>query len=186
MIPDKIARRVVHLSGVLLPLSYILLPISWIQFQYLVVSLLLFSLLSEVLRRKVDLPYREYYFRDYEQEGIAGYTMAIAGISVTVLLFDPEIALASMFMLFLGDPLSGLISSESLKRVKNMEALSAMFLVSLAAGLIFLPVTVAAAGALGATFADGVKISLKDHILDDNLTIPIYAGLMMTIATLIL
>jgi len=80
------------------------------------------------------ISYSEHYFRDYEYKGIAGYTMALLGVSISVLLFRPDIALATVLILYIGDPISGLVSSGEMKRVKSLRALSAMLLTSLAAG----------------------------------------------------
>jgi dolichol kinase len=40
------------------------------------------------------------------------------------------------------------------------------------------------AGAVGATLADSVPIFIGKRCLDDNLTIPLYAGVLMSLALL--
>ena len=101
-------------------------------------------------------------------------------MTVVVLLFEPMIALPAMLMLALGDPVSGALSDNTLRRVKRPRVLIAMFVVSAILATPFLseyPVAVVAA-ALGATLADGITLQIRDYIVDDNLTIPIYAAVL--------
>jgi dolichol kinase len=92
----------------------------------------------------------------------------------------PAVGVPAILMLALGDPVSGLLSSGELRRVKRPRVLVGMFLICLLLALPFLPPVVAAAGALGATLADGVKPRLGGYVVDDNLTIPpLAAGAMV-------
>jgi dolichol kinase len=53
-------------------------------------------------------------------------------------------------------------------------------------GLAFVRPVTAALGGAGATVADGVKPVVRGHVVDDNLTIPLVAGGLMTAALLYL
>lgn len=108
----------------------------------------------------------------------------MVSMTVAVLVFEPHIALPAMLMLSLGDPISGAVSDDSLKTVKSPKVLVTMFVVSALLATPFLyesPLAVLAA-ALGATIADGVKVRIGDFIVDDNLTIPIYASVLAWLA----
>jgi dolichol kinase len=53
------------------------------------------------------------------------------------------------------------------------------------AGLVSLPFPVYLAGAAAATFADGVAIIIKKRSLDDNFSIPVFSGALMSVVALI-
>jgi dolichol kinase len=57
-----------------------------------------------------------------------------------------------------------------------------MFATSLLVGSFFVDsVAIAIFGALGAAISDGVEIRIYGVALNDNLTIPLYAGLLMSL-----
>ncbi|GAB3042231.1 diacylglycerol/polyprenol kinase family protein [Natronobiforma cellulositropha] len=182
---DELKRRLVHASGSGLVALYLLAqylewPLTWARFQLLLVALAVGVLVLEFLRLRVGLEWWLYekLTREYEQEQFAGYGYYMLSMTVVVLVFPPEIALPAMLMLALGDPISGAVSDNSLRRVKSPRVLLTMFVVSALLAAPFLgayPLAVLAA-ALGATVADGVKLRLGEFIVDDNLTIPIYAA----------
>ncbi|WP_440766429.1 dolichol kinase [Natronorubrum sp. DTA7] len=184
---DELKRRLVHSSGAGLVALYLLadyfeLGLTWSRFQVLMVALAVGTIGLEFLRLQVGLDWQIYdkLTRDYEQDQFAGYGYYMVSMTVAVLLFEPAIALPAMLMLALGDPISGAVSDDSLKFVKGPKVLVTMFVVSAIIAAPFLyetPLAVLAA-AVGATIADGVKVRIGDYIVDDNLTIPIYAGLL--------
>ena len=184
---DELKRRLVHSSGAGLVALYLLagyfdLGLTWPRFQVLMVALAVGTIGLEFLRLQVGLDWQIYdkLTRDYEQNQFAGYGYYMVSMTVAVLLFEPQIALPAMLMLAIGDPISGAVSDDSLKFVKGPKVLVTMFVVSAIIAAPFLyetPLAVLAA-ALGATIADGVKLRIGDYIVDDNLTIPIYAGLL--------
>jgi dolichol kinase len=110
------------------------------------------------------------------------------------------IAVASMLMLSLGDAMSGLAGSvlensnvrgrNERWRVKPMPIVACMFLTCLAIGFLSSSITglsfpVYLAGAIGATVADSVALVFYNRNLDDNLTIPLFAGALMSAAMLV-
>ncbi|MDQ2050339.1 dolichol kinase [Natronolimnohabitans sp. A-GB9] len=184
---DELKRRLVHSSGAGLVALYLLadyvdLGLTWDRFRILMVVLAVGTIGLEFLRLRVGLDWWIYdkLTREYEQDQFAGYGYYMVSMTVAVLLFDPQIALPAMLMLAIGDPISGAVSDDSLKFLKGPKVLVTMFVVSALLAAPFLhdsPLAVFAA-ALGATIADGVKLRLGDFIVDDNLTIPIYAGVL--------
>ncbi|WP_436346229.1 dolichol kinase [Natronorubrum sp. FCH18a] len=188
---DELKRRLVHSSGAGLVALYLLsdafeLGLTWFRFRALMVVLALGTIGLEFLRLQVGLDWQLYdkLTRDYEQNQFAGYGYYMVSMTVAVLLFEPQIALPAMLMLAIGDPISGAVSDDSLKFVKGPKVLVTMFVVSAIIAAPFLyehPLAVLAA-AVGATIADGVKLRLGGYIVDDNLTIPIYAGALAWIA----
>lgn len=135
-----------------------------------------------------------------EQGRIASYVFFIMGSLLTVVLFKPMVAVASMLMLCLGDAASGIIGSVLLgsnvrddngpRRRRKPLTISAGMLAACSligyatSGLTHLAPSVYLAGAIGATLADSIPLFMRGRPLDDNFTIPILSGLCMTAAAL--
>lgn len=181
-------RRLVHTLGAAVPGAYLLDAyvlesglVTWRVVKAIAVLGLIAVVLLEAARLYGDLQLfiYEHLTREYEQERVAGYALYVVSATVVVLAFDPPIAIPAVFMLALGDPVSGALSSGELRTVKRPRVLVGMFTVSLALALPFVPIAAAVAGAIGATVADGVKPVVAGHVVDDNLTIPIAAAIPM-------
>ncbi|ELY78934.1 dolichol kinase-like protein [Natrinema pallidum DSM 3751] len=183
MMADELKRRLVHASGSGLVALYLLadfleLGLTWPRFRVLMIVLATGALVLEFLRLQVGLDWRLYdvLTREYEQDNPAAYALYLISMAAVVVIFKPAIALPAMLMLALGDPISGAVSDNTLQRVKSPTVLGTMFLVSTIIALPFLPLTAALLAAAGATLADGVTVEIRTYIIDDNLTIPIYAS----------
>ncbi len=175
-------RRLVHASGAVVPAAYLadahLLEtglITWTVVQALAVVGLVVTAGLEAARLYGGLEHVIYdrLTREYEQDTVAGYALYVLGGAITVFAFEPAVAVPALFMLTLGDPVSGMLSSGGLRRIARPRVLVGMFAVSFLLAFPFVSPLVAAAGALGATVADGVKPVVRGHVVDDNLTIPI-------------
>lgn len=180
---SEVKRRLVHASGVGLPLVYLLGFVTWAQLGWLMVGLSVLVAGLETIRLVVGLDWKVFdeLTRSYEETNPAGYALYIFSTTAVVLLFRPAIAVPGMLMLAVGDPVSGLLGrTRKAGERKRLSTLAAMFLVCLSFGLPFLvpPAGVvvggvaAAAGALGATVADGMKPVVAGYVIDDNLSIP--------------
>ncbi|QLG49719.1 dolichol kinase [Natrinema halophilum] len=186
---DELKRRLVHASGSGLVALYLLadyseVGLTWAGFRALMIVLASGALVLEFLRLRVGLDWRLYdvLTREYEQDNPAAYALYLISMAAVVVAFGPDIALPAMLMLALGDPISGAVSDNTLKRVKPPKVLGTMFLVSTLIAIPFLPITAALVAALGATIADGVTLEIRTYIIDDNLTIPIYAACLAFLA----
>ena len=182
---DEPMRRIVHASGAGLVALYLLagefdLGLTWERFRLLMTALALGAIGLEFLRLQVGLEWWIYekLTREYEQDQFAGYGYYMVSMTLVVLVFEPAIALPAMLMLALADPISGAVSADELRTVKGPRALVTMFVVCLVLALPFLAPAVAVAAAIGGTIADGVTVRRGDFVLDDNLTIPIYAAVL--------
>ncbi|WP_178916779.1 dolichol kinase [Natronomonas gomsonensis] len=184
----ELGRRLVHASGAVVPGAYLLDEhvlevgvVTWPVVQAVVVAGLVLTAVLEFARLYGGLEHAFYdrLTREYEQDSVAGYALYVLSGTVVVLLFEPRIAVPALFMLTLGDPVSGMLSSGELRTVKRPRVLVGMFTVSLLLALPFVPVVAAVAGAAGATVADGVKPVVRGFVVDDNLTIPIVAAVAM-------
>ncbi|MFB6086342.1 MAG: dolichol kinase [Halodesulfurarchaeum sp.] len=176
-------RRLVHASGSLVPIAYVMELITWPQVTGLVLLAMSVAAVLEGLRLSGRLDWWVYrrFTREYEAHWPAGYAIALVGATVTVLAFDPRVAVPALLMLTIADPVSGMLSRKSLE-VKRGYVLLVTFGLSLAiAGLLFVPTIPAVLGATAATVADGVKPTIAGYVIDDNLTIPIGAATAMQI-----
>ena len=187
----ELGRRLVHASGAAIPGAYLLDRhvletgmVTWRVVQAVAVAGLLATAVLEFLRLSGTLehPIYDRLTREYEQDKVAGYALYVLSGTAVVLVFEPQIAVPALFMLTLGDPVSGLLSTGELRTVKRPRVLAGMFLVSLALAYPFVGLVAAVAGAVGAMLADGVKPTVGDYVIDDNLTIPIAAAIPMWVA----
>ena len=192
----EIKRKTIHVTGLSVPVG--ILVFGKIYTAIMIALALAVALILEAgrLRGRINLP----AVRDHEQEKVAGYIYYIFGSLVTVILFQPMIALTSILMLSLGDAVSGLVGSVLINanvrgqnvrwRFKPVPIVISMFLACLVIGYLSssitrLPLEIYLFGAVGATIADSMALIICNRGLDDNLTIPIFSGIMMSIAALI-
>ncbi|EMA02932.1 dolichol kinase-like protein [Haloferax mediterranei ATCC 33500] len=165
-----------------MPLLYILDIVNWQTLGYLFVFLSVVVSVLEVLRLFGGLDWRIYdeLTREYEQDNIAGYALYVYSQTAVALVFSPHIAVPGMLMLTIGDPISGLLGSAPVGEWKSVRTLAVMFIVCLALAAPFvIPAfgfiaggVAAAAGAAGATLADGAKPVVAGYVIDDNVSIP--------------
>ncbi len=192
----EIKRKTIHITGLSVPVGIVVF--GKIYTAGMIALALGVALILEAgrLRGRISLPAT----RDHEQEKVAGYIYYIFGSLVTVALFQPMIALTSMLMLSLGDAVSGLVGSVLMNsnvreqnvrwRFKPLPIVASMFLACMAIGYLSssitrLPWEIYLFGALGATLADSMALVVCNRGLDDNLTIPIFSGIMMSLAALL-
>ncbi len=191
----EIGRRLVHASGAVVPAGYLLDThvletglFGWSSVQAIAVVGLVVTAALETARLYGGLEHAIYdrLTREYEQDSVAGYAMYVLSGTITVFVFEPQLAVPALFMLTLADPISGILSSGEFRRVALPRVFVGMFVVSFLLAFPFVSPGVAVAGALGATVADGVKPVVGDYIVDDNLTIPLFAAGAMWIALFVL
>ncbi len=203
----EVKRKGIHLSGLSVPAAIILFgKVATAGFVALALLVALF-LERRRLSGKIRLP----SVRDHEADRVAGYIYYISGALLTVLLFPPQVAIAAMLMLSLGDAASGIIGSvvrgSAVRtgimegqswRPKPLPVVAGTFAVCLLVGyaayllegnffsgpeLLSFPVYLV--GAATATFADAVPLSFRGRVIDDNFTIPVLSGSAMFFASLL-
>ncbi len=187
----EIRRKTIHITGLSVPVG--ILIFGKVITAILIAIALCIALLIEAgrLKGKIRLP----EVRDHEEEKVAGYIYYILGSLLTVILFQPMIAVTSMLMLSLGDAISGLVGSILVNsnvrglnergKIKPLPIVACMFFACLLIGFLSssitaLPFGVYLAGAVGATIADSMALVFYGRNIDDNFTIPLFAGVMMS------
>lgn len=186
---SEVERRLVHASGVVLPLAYLGEFLSWEQTRLCFILGTLFVLALETLRLSGRIDWRifETLTREYEHDHLAGYALYAFGATTAVLAFRPHVALPAVLMLMIADPVSGLLGSSSsdedgdnatkASSVKPAHVLGSMFGICTLIALPFVHPAPAVCGAIAATAADGAKPVIAGYVIDDNLTIPPAAAL---------
>lgn len=192
----EIRRKLIHLTGLSVPLGILIFGKIYTAVMIAVALIVALALEAGRLKGRIRLP----EVRDHEEEKVAGYIYYIFGSLITVVVFQPMIAVTAMLMLSLGDAVSGLAGSvlenanvrgcNERWRIKPFPIVTAMFLACLAIGYLSsaitnLPFQVYLAGAVGATIADSIALVFCNRGLDDNLTIPIFAGTLMSLVVLV-
>ena len=186
-------RKAIHLTGLSVPLGILVFGRTFTAALIALALVVALVLEAERLKGKIRLP----EVRDQEEKKVASYIYYIAGSLLCVLLFPPMIAVTAMLLLSLGDTVSGLVGSilencQCARLLTKSGASSpcqlslAMFAACLvigylASGFTSLSFPVYLAGAVGATVADSVAIIfISNRGLDDNFTIPVFSGALMS------
>ncbi|KKF39576.1 dolichol kinase [Halorubrum saccharovorum] len=138
-------RRLVHFGGTLYPAPFLLGWLTWTETRYFLVVALAVVCFLEFLRLVVGLDHAVYRHltREYESDSVAGYALYQVSMTGVVLLLQPTLAIPAMWMLSVGDPVSGALGDNDATESKRPVAWIAMFLVSFA---LALPFTVPAFG----------------------------------------
>lgn len=191
----EIRRKTIHITGLSVPIG--IMAFGKIYTAAMIAVALCVALLLEAgrLSGRIKLP----EVRDNEMGKVAGYIYYIIGSLITVVLFQPMVAVTSMLMLSLGDAISGIVGSvlensdvrsRGERCIKPFPIVTGMFLACLLIGYFSSSVTglsfeVYLAGAIGATIADSVAIIIWNRGLNDNLTIPLFSGALMSLVLLV-
>ncbi len=188
---SEFGRRGVHASGIGIPALYLLGAVDWPGVRLLLVALSLAVSALEFVRLVLDYewPLFDTLAREYERENVAGYALYAYSQTAVAFVFGPAVALPGMLMLIIGDPVSGYLGDNDAGSAKQAGVLGVMFLVCFALAAPFttavapLPVglAAAAAGAAGATLADGLTPVIAGFVIDDNASIPPAAALGITL-----
>ncbi|ERG95891.1 dolichol kinase [Haloquadratum walsbyi] len=183
---NELKRRLVHVSGTVLPILYVADIISWSAFEIIMIGGAVTAALLEGVRLLVGLDWHIYdeLTRSYEEHNIAGYALYAFSSTVVIIVFIPLIAVPAMMMLTLGDPISGLLgTTRAAGESKRPRTLVTMFTVCFIIGMVFLfpaagikGVVAAGVAATGATVADGIKPVIGGYVIDDNVSIPLIAA----------
>ena len=113
-----------------------------------------------------------------------GATWVFIGSTLTVAFFPKEIAIISLVYMSLGDTIAGLVGRKFGKIKfynKTIEGTLAGLIVCLLSGYLVqltLPLVIVFSGAFAAMF-----IELLPLPIDDNLSVPLFAGTIMVIAS---
>ena len=198
----ELRRKSIHLTGALIPAAYYF--IDWETAVVLLAIINAVLLVVEWLRLNGKLTLPRMLLRPHEKNQVAAYIYFQLAALLTIFVFDKTIAIAALFMLAFGDTASGIagavvkggnVRHNAGKWIKTLPIMAVMFTVCAVTGAILqnippapdmnsLSTGVYIIGALGATLGDAIPFRILGKAVDDNLVIPIIAGIFMTIGSL--
>jgi len=191
ILKEEILRKGIHLAaGILMAVLYTLFQRDVLIFVHLFFLITIWFLELLRLRGVILVP----FLRDREKKKIGAHAFFMLGTFISIVLFDRQIAIASILMLTIGDAASGIAQVVRRGALEGLEgstgAIKSPDVMVIMLGVCFLvgyltvdsPVT-AISGAIGAAIADGVHLRIYGISLDDNLTIPLYSGFLMSLVS---
>ena len=190
---EEVLRKGVHFGSVIIPISAVFVPRMQMV---LFLAALAFALVLVDLLRSRNKVFRRFFLgifgkvlRGKEQDGaMTACTVLVASAAFTILVFRTEIAVASLIFLSVGDSFAALVGrrfgTTPLVSGRTLEGSLAALLSCLLVSIPILQISVSmgfrltpqglVAGAIAATLAELFEVPL-----DDNLRIPVFAGLIM-------
>lgn len=186
----EVKRRLVHMFGVTLPMSYFL-----IEDQVLVIMVILFATLvatvTEIVRLRTNYisEYLSSLVREYEKSSVAGYYYYLIGMLISWILFEPQIAFVSSLCLAISDPIGGILSNlYGNVLLKSTGVFLSSLLISSVTYLghynqnMVAVIIMIITASLSAVYADYVELRVRNNIVDDNFLIPILTGTISTVS----
>ena len=184
-------RKIIHIFNLVIPFTYLFFFESRFQVLRILVPLTVFAIVIEYLRghsviiKKIFDNFLISMLRLHEMDGkYTGATWVFIGSTLTVAFFPKEIAVISLIYMSIGDTVAGLVGRKFGKMKfydKTIEGSLAGLIVCLLSGYLVqlsLPLVVVFSGAFAAMFIELLPISI-----DDNLSVPLFAGTIMVIAS---
>jgi dolichol kinase len=189
----ELQRKIFHILTGIFGIFMILAGIfnSKVLFELLIIA----GLIS-ALALRIKIPVIQQILNNFERSGekIPGRAIlsALAGTLLVLELFPRDIALASVLILTFADPISHFIGKSFgktkciLNKDKNIEGNICGAIVSSVFAMFFVSPTLAMAGSLMAMVFELTVIKVQDIQVDDNLIIPVVAGMTMYLIPLII
>ena len=184
-------RKIIHIFNLAIPFTYLFFFESRFQILCILVPLTVFAIVIEYLRghsviiKKIFDNFLISMLRLHEMDGkYTGATWLFIGSTLTVAIFPKEIAVISLIYMCIGDTVAGLVGRKFGKMKfydKTIEGSLAGLIVCLLSGYlvqISLPLIVVFSGAFAAMFIELLPISI-----DDNISVPLFAGTIMVIVS---
>jgi dolichol kinase len=176
-------RKLFHITGSIIPVVYLLTD----KQTALIVTAGLFvvDIVLEMLRIKgfMNVTFIENNMKKEESNRLSGSFFYILSGLITIILFEKNIAIASLFILSIADPLSSLFGSRfgTVRFLgKSLEGTMTFFIVAFLILRVFsFSIPIAAAGAVIASLTE----LLSSRFIDDNLSIPLVTAMAMTLLT---
>jgi dolichol kinase len=181
---SEFIRKSIHILALIVPLSYHFLDRKIVLG---IIGLGVFvAICVEVLRFHSHV-FRELFngllgklLRDHETTQLTGSTYLLIGCFLTVLFFIKWIALVSLLFLIVSDALAAIVGRKwgrhKIWKDRSVEG-CAVFLVSAFLNVLIVPDSHFLIGMAGVVTACAVDIFIHD--INDNLTIPLSAGIVM-------
>lgn len=177
----EILRKLFHLMEVPLLLAYSFIRYFWSEQAAIMILTAMLLILLEVeyvrLEMKPKIPQMLNVLRRREHNNVTGTVFFIIGTIIAFAVFEYGVAMLALLLTVFGDLASALVGikwgKHKIFRNKTLEGFLAGLAANLLVGFLFMPelplVFVSMAGV--ASF-----VELTTNKLDDNLTVPLFAG----------
>lgn len=190
---SPLKRGLFHLfGGLVLPLAALFLPRVVLLSSLGAVTLIFLAF--ELLRSKAPginrwfMLHFQPLLREGERSRLTGSSYMLISSLIAFLAFPRDVAVLALSFLAVGDAISTMVGESIGKRKllgKTLEGNLACFVSCIATGLIFyyvaldIPLLTILAGSVSATFIEAMPLPIND-----NLTMPLFAGVVMTVMQL--
>jgi len=185
---EEIKRKIIHLSNSVIPLSYYFFVEDRLMMIWILLSITIFFVAVDYFRFRIGWIQKWFsvffssMLRKHELEGkLTGATWAFIGATISVFLFEKDIAVLALLFMSVGDTIAALIGQQYGKikiGEKTIEGFAGG-LVSCILISIFFPSVNWINRIAGSLIAS--LIELSPIPVDDNLMIPLISGGMMTL-----
>ena len=177
-----------QLFHILLGITIVLLLRYGFIDKNIILILAVIGLILSFLSRKARIPViwelLEKFEREEELKKLPGKGVIFyfIGVYISLLLFEKEIAMASIMVLALGDSVSHLYGlhygkiKHPLSKAKSLEGTIVGFAAGFLGALVFLPWLEAFFASLAAMIVEAIEVKIGAEQVDDNLIIPFVAG----------
>jgi glycerol-3-phosphate acyltransferase PlsY len=179
-------RKLIHLTGGLIPLIYLLLDLTKLEALLILGSLAFPFIAADILRLRWPALNRWFLrwfhgaMRPGEENRPTGSTYYLVACWLTILLFERTVATAALLILACGDTAASLVGRAlggyRLGTHKTLTGTLAFMITAFLVALPFFPPAMALTGAIIAAVTECLPLPL-----DDNITIPLSAGLSFTL-----
>jgi dolichol kinase len=186
----EIKRQLIHITLGLIIVSMLYFDlINYLSLIFATIILINFSILT---KNNIKIPIFNFFLkrleRDYEKKCVRakGFIFYLIGSTFVVYFFSKEIAIACILILAFGDSVSRLVGpygylKHPFNSAKFIEGIIAGCFAATIASMFFVPFTYAITASSIAMFIESLEIRINKFKIDDNLTIPIVAGIVMTV-----
>ena len=154
-------------------------------------AVLLTGMVLSAISVKKSIPIISWFLKNFERKNAQvpgkGALSLIGGILLATLLFEKDVALAAIMILTLGDSISHLIgkylgkTKSVLNKCKTIEGTIAGFAAGAIGASFFITWEQAAVASAAAMVAESFELKFKTKIIDDNLVIPMVAGIAISL-----
>jgi len=188
---QELLRKATHMGALVIPGGYYILGLSRGEMLAIIIPITLLMILIDISRlrqwrfwRNFAGPLTSRMIRAHEHAGdFTGATYILVAVCVTVAMYDKPIAVAALAFIIVGDSAAALIGRRFGKHHfftnKSIEGSLACLAGTAIVAVVApnLTITIGLIGALVATITEAIPFGI-----DDNITVPVLSGLVMTLA----
>ena len=187
-------RQIFHL---ILGLLIVLLIYLDLLTAFLIGIIILIGLVLSLITKRYRIPLIDWFLRTFDREKDIkfipgkGIIFMFIGAFIAVFFFPKEIALAAVIILALGDSIAPLIGrygkiKHPFSRKRFLLGTIAGLFASFFGALLFVGFYEALIASFVVMFIEGIDLELRINQLDDNIMMPLVAGIVILLINLIL